>query len=620
VFRSSPHRRAGAHLPAGWWRWLLAAWLGWAATVAWAAPPWLATDGQEAGRKITSQAEVLEDPGGQLGPGEVLARAEGWRAGVGDALAFGFSRSAYWVRWRIQHAGTQPADLVLDLGNPRQDHVRWLVLDESGRVLLDTPSGDRLPFAQRLMPARHFVLPLALAPGERVQVLVRLASHDGLYEALPAALYTRAAFLADQERVDLVLSVYHGGLLALALYNLLLFAATRERSFGLYVGYMLSLLAWNVVFQGYPFKYAWPQSMAFNNNVLTVGAAWAFGIFGFFTVDYLQLRALAPRWLLRLLLGLAWANMAVVVPAALDFYALGAGIGQVLGIAMAVVALGSGVWLLARGQRQARFFVLAFAALGVGASAYILQVIGLVPVNAFTTWGLQVGSGFEALVLALGLADAMNTLKAQKLAAERRERQAQQDLNAQLEGQVQARTRDLERANQRLQLLAVTDELTGAFNRRHFNDVCARLLANRSRGDPLALCMFDLDYFKRYNDRYGHQAGDQALRAAAKAVQEHLRRGDDALFRLGGEEFAVLYTAATAGKSIALAEQLRAAIAALQLPHADHPLGVMTASFGVACLHAGEADDVTPEKLYAMADAALYAAKAQGRNCVVAAP
>ncbi len=615
--RFLPHSPVLAARPRAW-RWLVAALLALVLSPALATPPWLHTDGHEEGRAITDQAEILEDPAGRLDLGDVQAARAGWKPGVGSALGFGFSHATYWVRWLIRNDGVAEADLVLDLGNPRQDHIHWYVLDEAGRLLVDARSGDRLPYGERLLPARRFALPIALPAGRGVQVLVRLASQDGLYEAMPTALYSRASFHAVNEREDLILTLYHGGLLALALYNLLLYIATRERSFGLYVGYLSCLLAWNLIFQGYGFKYLWPQAMAFNNNALTVCAAWAFGIFGFFTVEYLQLHQTAPRWVPRLILGMAWANIAVVIPATMDLYAVGAGMGHITGLGMTVSALAVGVWRLMKHQRQARFFVLAFAALGLGAGAYILQVIGIVPVNAFTTWGLQVGSGFEALVLALGLADAMNTLKAQKLEAERRERLAQQALNTQLELKVDERTRELARANQRLQRLAVTDELTGAYNRRRFNDVCRAAFDDRRHSAGLALCMFDLDHFKRFNDRHGHQAGDQALRLAAAAVQDALRRSEDALFRLGGEEFAVLFSADSPEQAVAVAEEMRAAIIALQLPHPDSAAGILTASFGVAYLHAVGDTEVSADRLYALADQALYAAKAQGRNCVVA--
>jgi two-component system, sensor histidine kinase LadS len=586
------------------------------ATCAYAAVPPVPIPHLRSGMPLVPQTELLEDRTGQLELTQARA-APGWRREDQSALVFGFSRSAFWARWHLHNTSPSEQDLVFDLGNARQDHISWYVFRGDDPLPAQIiHSGDRQPFAQRPLPARSFALPLRMAAGEKVQLLVRLASHDGLYEAMPVRLLPREVFLAEEEEMSLVVTLYHGGLLALALYNLLLYIATRERAFALYVGYLLSLLLWNFTFQGYGFKHLWPESMAFNNNVLTVGAAWAFGIFGFFTVEYLKLHDSVPRWVLRTNQALAWANMAVVVPAVADFYALGAGIGQATGIAMALTSLSTGIWLLRRGQRQARFFVLAFSVLGVGASAYILQVVGAVPANGFTTWGLQVGSGFEALVLALGLADTMNTLKAQTLEAERRARQAQEAANQQLEAQVADRTKALEHANQRLHLLAVTDALTGAFNRRHFNDICARALGQRPRSEPLAFCMFDLDHFKLYNDTYGHQAGDAALKAVAAAVQAECERASDALFRLGGEEFGVLFTAASESQAVAFVEQLRQAILAQRIAHEGNPQGCMTASFGVGWWDETGDSSLTPQAMYADVDNALYAAKAAGRNVV----
>ncbi|MEO8155062.1 MAG: diguanylate cyclase [Rhizobacter sp.] len=570
----------------------------------------------QAGMPLIPLAELLEDRSGRLDMEQARA-AQGWRPQTQAALVLGFSRSAFWLRWRLHNTSVAAQDLVVDLGNARQDYVSWYILRGASDVPAQAVhSGDRLPFAQRPLLARRFAMPMRLEPGEHVEVMVRLASYDGLYEAMPMRLMPRELFLAEEESQSLVVTLYHGGLLALALYNLLLFFATRGRAFGLYVGYMLSLLLWNFTLHGYGFKHLWPESMAFNNNILTVGAAWAFGIFGLFTVEYLKLRESVPRWVLRTNQVLAWANMAIVIPAAADFYALGAGMGQATGIATAVVGLATGVWLLWHGQRQARFFVLAFSVLGVGATAYILQVVGAVPANAFTTWGLQVGSGFEALVLALGLADTMNTLKAEKIQAEQRARKAQEVANQQLEAQVAERTRALERANQRLHALAVTDVLTGAFNRRHFNDICAAALQQRPRSEPLAFCMFDLDHFKRYNDTYGHQAGDTALRAISMAIEAKLKRSSDTLFRLGGEEFGVLFCAGSQALAVAFVEQLRQAVLDQNIAHAGNPKGHMTASFGVGWWHEGDDGDLTPDAMYAAVDKALYAAKAAGRDCV----
>jgi len=591
--------------------WLLATPVGAIET----SPP-LEVRGGESGVAISQYVQVLEDPGRQLDFSAVRTRTTGWQPGPRDALVFGYSNSAWWARWSLRNVAQQPQSLIIDLGNPRQDYVEWFVLREGGRQLEHSRGGDRHPFRERAVITRNFVLPLSLATDEHLEIYVRLQSYDGLFEAMPLALYQRTAFLAADDRENLLFGLYHGELLALALYNLLLFVAVRERVFGVYVLYLSSFLLWSFTFRGYSFQYFWPNSPAFNNDILTVGAALCFAFIGLFGVVYLRMRESVPRWLSNLNLGLIVANFLVLIPALMGHYALGAELGHFAGLPMALVVLATAIWLLQRGSRQARFFVAAFTIVGIGASCYILQIVNVLPTNWFTTWGVQIGSAIEMMLLALGLADSMNTLKADKLRAERAAREAQQALNVRLEQQVNERTQALELANRRLHELAITDELTGAFNRRHFNAFCEDALSQHGRRDALAFCMFDLDYFKLFNDRYGHQAGDSALRRVAEVVQSQLRRSHDVLFRLGGEEFGVLFTAASPETAKQFVEGLRQAVVSTAIPHSGNPAGVMTASFGVGWWGAGVVYRMTPDQMYAEADAMLYDAKEAGRNCV----
>lgn len=572
--------------------------------------------GAETGVLLTPSAQVLEDPSGKLDLDRVRMTASGWRAGPEDALVFGFSRSAWWVRWQLENTGEQPARMAVDLGSPRQDYIQWFVLRSGGHVVEESAAGDRLPFAQRALPTRNFALPLTLAPHERVEMYVRLASYDGLFEAMPLRVLSLDSFFAEGKTENLLFTIYHGGLIALALYNLLLFIATRERNFGLYGIYLLSFLTWSFTFRGYSFEYLWPNAPAFNNDILTVGAAWTFGTIGLFAIAYLRMRETVPRWLLRLNVTLVVLNLLVTVPALLGYYALGAGIGLVTGCAIALVTLGTAIWLLSRGSRQARFFVIAFATVSIGAGAYMLQIVSVLPTNWFTSWAVQIGSAIEVLLLALGLADSMNILKAEKLEAERAAHEAQQVANVRLEQQVIERTQAVELANRRLRELAITDELTGAFNRRHFNELCNEALTHRRRTDPLAFCMFDIDHFKAFNDTYGHQVGDTALRDIARAVQGELRRSGDVLFRLGGEEFGLLFAAASPEMAKQFIERLRATVHRLGVPHTASATGTITASFGVGWWGAGVVYRLTPEQMYATADAMLYQAKEAGRDRV----
>jgi diguanylate cyclase (GGDEF)-like protein len=160
---------------------------------------------------------------------------------------------------------------------------------------------------------------------------------------------------------------------------------------------------------------------------------------------------------------------------------------------------------------------------------------------------------------------------------------------------------------------AITDELTGLVNRRKFMEALDTEIARAQRlRSNVSLMLADIDDFKRINDRFGHPAGDEALRAFADALREHLREIDIAA-RLGGEEFAVLLPETDLQGALVVAERLRRHIAERPVLHQDVAAVHVTASFGVAEYRAGSRDD-----LLRRADAGLYLAKQQGKNRVAA--
>jgi diguanylate cyclase (GGDEF)-like protein len=193
-----------------------------------------------------------------------------------------------------------------------------------------------------------------------------------------------------------------------------------------------------------------------------------------------------------------------------------------------------------------------------------------------------------------------------------------QGAHEQLELQVQDRTAALEEANRQLQVLSTTDGLTGLANRRHFDEVLVSEWRRALRaGTQLSLMLIDVDYFKKYNDHYGHQAGDDCLRRVAKTLEAHALRAGDRVARYGGEEFALITTTLHAEKSLQHAQALCNSLEQMALPHGMSPFGFVTASIGVAVIVPAEGR--TAEHLLKQADLALYCAKAQGRNQAVLA-
>lgn len=184
-----------------------------------------------------------------------------------------------------------------------------------------------------------------------------------------------------------------------------------------------------------------------------------------------------------------------------------------------------------------------------------------------------------------------------------------------LESRVRERTRELEQSNARLAAIGVTDGLTGIANRRRF-DEALKAEWNRARRtrQPMMLALLDVDLFKQYNDHYGHQAGDDALRAVAEELSRHARRSGDFVARYGGEEFGLIATLTNEEQAVVMAEEICRSIARLNMRHQESPFEVLTISIGVAVLTPGEHDEIAA--LVKTADVALYRAKQLGRNRV----
>lgn len=174
-------------------------------------------------------------------------------------------------------------------------------------------------------------------------------------------------------------------------------------------------------------------------------------------------------------------------------------------------------------------------------------------------------------------------------------------------------------ANRKLEALSITDSLTGLANRRHFDQVLLHEWSRGQRqGHSLALILLDVDWFKHFNDLYGHQAGDVCLRAVATALQAKARRAGDLAARYGGEEFAMIVPEIDADAALALAESIRGAVHDMAQAHAGSPIGKVTVSLGVAVMV--PTADAQPDTLVLAADQALYRAKDLGRDRVVMAP
>lgn len=168
--------------------------------------------------------------------------------------------------------------------------------------------------------------------------------------------------------------------------------------------------------------------------------------------------------------------------------------------------------------------------------------------------------------------------------------------------------------HQEAELASKHDPLTDLANRRYLAVRAAELWQKGDAASPVAVVMIDIDHFKAFNDHYGHVVGDACIKRVAACVRAELRSGDDLAVRYGGEELLVLLPKTEAGDAIRLAERIRRSIESLGIPHEGRgTVSTVTASCGVA---AGPVSAISEAELIAAADAALYAAKRNGRNQV----
>lgn len=227
------------------------------------------------------------------------------------------------------------------------------------------------------------------------------------------------------------------------------------------------------------------------------------------------------------------------------------------------------------------------------------------------------------------LADAINAMLAslKKHMAQNRtlyvqleqEKESLRSLNKSLELRIAERTRDLAQANEQLKSLSLTDALTGIPNRRCFDQTLEQEWRRCARnGRPLTVALFDVDWFKHYNDYYGHIAGDEVLRQVAGMLQQTIGRAGDTVARYGGEEFALIASDTDAESGLNVVHRMCDAVFSLHLPHSLSAFGRITVSVGMASCVPSQHDGGINALLQA-ADTALYRAKMAGRNQVLVA-
>jgi len=529
---------------------------------------------------------------------------------------FGRSNSAFWVKLRILNSSNATSKPMLVMAKPLLDTVDVFFEAPDGS-LRATKTGHALDFESRPYPHRLLIIPLELGAREGQTVWMRVQSRMGT--DVSAQIWESATFQLAKGH-DAMRYGWLGGLCAaLGLVFAFLWGATGQKAFGLFLGLVLAV-SWFVGENSglLPALLAWSGHAAATLSHAVAGASVLF-----FTVALLYnalaspIQSSALGYMLR-----ALAVFSLVIPCLLFWPALAAATLH-YGLPIAYVLLLLATFGLALGGKRP-FIWYCLALLIPAISIYLQHLsdmlsggdlgIATYSLDRALVQGMLVFAGAAAFQEVrkrqAHMRELRTLLQEQNLALERG-RQSEFDLEA----QVSLRTQDLAMAARRLESLSSIDGMTGIANRRRFDETLPVEWGRAARDKrPLSVALIDVDWFKAYNDAYGHPAGDECLRQLARVFEAGVMRSGDLIARYGGEEFVLIAPDTDLNGINTIASYLCQEVFALGLDNTASPFGRISVSIGVATAYPHRGSK--PALLVQEADAALYRAKHNGRHRV----
>ncbi|MHB8951265.1 MAG: 7TMR-DISM family protein, partial [Rhodoferax sp.] len=362
--------------------------------------PAVQLDSQVAGNLIGQQMRYLADPAGTLTLAQVVAMPERFTLSPQPTPNFSFTRSSYWFHVRLENRNAPEQHWLLETQYPLLDHITLYALRD-GQLSDTTQGGRALAFAQRPLKHRNFIYGFEAAAGQSLDLYIQVRTSSSLQ--LPMALWTQASFRAKDHEEQLALGLYYGVLAAMLLYNLMIFLSIREISYFHYLHFISGYILFQLALNGLAYEYFWPNSPQWGAAALpTLIFFTLIGVLNF-SRTFLNLGAHLPRvnrWLRYYAYLLALLGVSAVV----GDYAIMIKLATVSALIAVVTVLVCGASSLLRGERQARYFLLAWAALMAGVAAYVLKTFDLLPSNMLTEYGLQIGSAVEVVLLSFALA------------------------------------------------------------------------------------------------------------------------------------------------------------------------------------------------------------------------
>lgn len=403
--------------------------------------------------------EVLEDTEGRL-KFEDLAQPEiarKFQAVPGSSdLNFGYTASTYWLRLKLAPEANAATRWLLEIGYPSVDEIK--LYTRHGSAVIEETSGDLQIFSSRPFAHRNLIFPVDLTPDSEQTLYLRVSSQGSL--TLPLTLWSPEALHTHDQVAYSAMALYFGMLLALGLYNLLLFFSLRDRIYLSYVAAIFSMALAQLGILGIGNQYFWPNTPVWGNLSLPFSFCLT-GFFGaMFTRQFLNTRRSSPAFD-KIFQGIQACFVIAALLPVIHAYRPGAIATAVTGTVFSLSAVACGLLSLKRRLPGARLFLLAWTLLLTGVLMLAMRTLNLLPTNLLTSYGMQVGSALEMLLLSFALADRIHEVRREKeraqgeaLRAERIAREALERSEKELEELIVQRTTELAATNEHSRQLA----------------------------------------------------------------------------------------------------------------------------------------------------------------------
>ena len=354
----------------------------------------------------------LEDPQAKWSIENIRnpALTKQWQQNKTSVPAFGFTSSVYWFAVELENPSASPFEQLLALSYPLLDSVD-VYLDRNSQIVEHFHVGDYQPFAQRPIEHRHFLFPIRVAEGDQITLYMRVQTSGSMQ--IPLALWSEKGFWRAEQHLIIKQGVYFGIMLVMILYNLFIYVTVRDRSYLYYVLFVICFTIFQLTLRGFSYHYFWPQYPWFNEKILAVSVSAALAFGGLFTISLLELKKQSIQFykLISLTATIALIN---AIASFILFYRLSIGISLANSLVMASLSLAVGCMMWRRGYTPARYYTIAWMGFLIGAIAFALNKIGVLPRNLITENGIQLGSAIEVILLSFALANRINVISKEK--------------------------------------------------------------------------------------------------------------------------------------------------------------------------------------------------------------